>query len=92
MAEKGPLQEITGKETEIVLTGGDLILDHLTGKEDAEKTPDKERKNTEIVIASIRKAREGTGIVQDPDKRSTEREDRADQTHRESDYISKTEA
>lgn len=68
-------------------TDDDHILAHLmesTG--DAEKTPvrEKESTETEIVIVSTRIASAETGTDLDQEKRSTEREDKADQTHQES--------
>lgn len=53
--------------------------------EDVEDIQVKERENTEIVIVIIKRAREEIGIVQDLEKRNTEKEETADQTLQESD-------
>jgi len=53
--------------------------------EDVEDIPVRDKESTEIVIVIIRRAREEIGIVQDREKRSTEKEETADQTLQESD-------
>lgn len=53
--------------------------------EDVEDIQVKERENTEIVIVIIKRAREEIGIVQDLEKRNTEKEETADQTLQEND-------
>jgi uncharacterized protein YccT (UPF0319 family) len=56
----------------------------MENTEDVEKIPVKEtdKEDIEIVIVNIKKVEEG--IVQDQDKRSTEKEDKADQILQES--------
>lgn len=83
LEDGGHLQE----NTEIVLTEGGHIHVHLTvSTEGAEETQEIERGSTETGIVSIRRAGEETGIVQDRDRRSIRREDKADQTLQESDF------
>lgn len=53
--------------------------------EDVEDIPVRDKESTEIVIVIIKRAREEIGIVQDREKRSTEKEEIADQTLQESD-------
>lgn len=57
----------------------------MESTEDVEDIQVKERENTEIVIVIIKRAREEIGIVQDLEKRNTEKEETADQTLQESD-------
>lgn len=52
--------------------------------EDVENIQVKGKENTEIVIVIIRKAREEIVIVQDQERKSTEREETADQILQES--------
>lgn len=57
----------------------------MESTEDVEDIQVKERENTEIVIVIIKRAREEIGIVQDLEKKNTEKEETADQTLQESD-------
>ena len=80
-AEKDHLPD----KTETVLTGDDRTLVHLTASTgDEENTRAKETESTKTEIVSIRKASEETEIDQDLAKRSTRREDKADQILQES--------
>ena len=83
LAEGGLLQEKTVTGTEIALTGEDRILGHRTEIEDAENTQMRGKENTKIEIKS--KAREETETVQDQGKKSTEKEEKADQIRKEND-------
>ena len=78
-------QEKIVTEIVIVLTEGDLIPVHPMEIEDAESTQVKEKESTKIEREIIRKARGGREIVQDLDRKSTEKEDKADPIHPESD-------
>lgn len=65
-------------------TDDDHTLAHLmesTG--DAEKTQVRKKESTEIGIVSTRRANVGIGTDPVQERRSTEREDKADQTHQE---------
>ena len=57
----------------------------MESTEDVEDIQVKERESTEIVIVIIKRAKEEIGIVQDLEKRNTEKEETADQTLQESD-------
>ena len=78
-AEEDHLQE----EREVIEE--DHTLAHLMESiEDVENIQVKGKENTEIVIVIIRKAREEIVIVQDQERKSTEREETADQILQES--------
>lgn len=67
-----------------------IVEDHtqihqMESIEDVEDIPVKEKENTEIVIVIIKRAREEIGIVQDREKRNTEKEETVDQTLQEND-------
>lgn len=78
-AEEDHLQE----EREVIEE--DHTLAHLMeSTEDVENIQVKGKENTEIVTVIIRKAREEIVIVQDQERRNTEREETADQILQES--------
>jgi len=72
------------EEKELIVEDHTQIL-QMEITEDVEDIPVRDKESTEIVIVIIRRAREEIGIVQDREKRSTEKEETADQTLQESD-------
>lgn len=72
------------EEKELIVEDHTQIL-QMEITEDVEDIPVRDKESTEIVIVIIRRAREEIGIVQDREKRSTEKEEIADQTLQESD-------
>lgn len=85
-----PLEDIWAEEDHHQEEKELIVEDHtpthqMESTEDVEDIQVKERENTEIVIVIIKRAREEIGIVQDLEKRNTEKEETADQTLQESD-------
>lgn len=74
-------------QEENAVTDDDLILVlRMESTEDAENIQATEKESTEIAIVNTRKARDAIGIVQDLGRRSTEREETADQILQGNEY------
>jgi len=85
-----PLEDIWAEEDHHQEEKELIVEDHtpthqMESTEDVEDIQVKERESTEIVIVIIKRAKEEIGIVQDLEKRNTEKEETADQTLQESD-------
>lgn len=73
-------------QEEIMVTEEDHTLAHqMVTTEDVEDIQVTEKENIEIEIVNTNKVKEETEIVQDLDKRSIKKEDKADQIHQEND-------
>jgi hypothetical protein len=87
LAGEDPHQEKTVTEIETACTEGDPIHVHPMEIEDAENTPVKDKENIKIEIEIKSKAKEKTEIVQDLDKKNTEKEDKVGRIRPESDEL-----
>lgn len=68
-------------------TDEDHTLAHLMeSTEDVENIQAKETENTEIETEIIRRVKEEIGIVQDQERKNTEREEKVDQVLQENEY------